>query len=83
MKRNTEFDTIIKEYFISFKTVINSSVKKFCKDNPIISKYLDDWLDEYPEFGTKINIITSILKNLELSKCKICGKLMKFSLIRT
>ena len=70
---------IIKEHFSNCKRVTNTGVTKFLRNNSKIDKVLTRVLEKQPLWESKLNIINSILKDIKLSRCKICNNLMPFT----
>ena len=78
------FENIIINYFKEnskmTKLSISGNMKHFINDIDInVINYLNDILKNVPEYENIKNIIFHIIFNDELSKCKTCGKLIKFS----
>ena len=70
---------IIKEHFSNCKRVTNTGATKFLKNNPRIDKVLTKILEKQPLWESKLNLINSVLKDIKLSRCKICNNLMSFT----
>ena len=78
------FENIIINYFKENSKMttlsISGNMKHFINDIDInVINYLNDILKNVPEYENIKNIIFHIIFNDELSKCKTCGKLIKFS----
>lgn len=78
MKRKKEIENQIKEYFSKFTQIQRQCVKIFLDKNPKIEQYLNDFLSAIPEWLNIQNIIAGIVKDFDLPKCKICGKIIKY-----
>lgn len=48
---------------------------------PQINQYLEKRLKEEPVWETKWNLVYAILTNIEVTKCKFCGKQLPFNTI--
>lgn len=70
---------IIKEHFSNCKRVTNTGVIKFLRNNSKIDKVLTRVLEKQPLWESKLNLINSVLKDIKLSRCKICNNLMPFT----
>lgn len=70
---------IIKEHFSNCKRVTNTGATKFLRNNPRIDRVLTRILEKQPLWESKLNLINSVLKNIKLSRCKICNNLMPFT----
>lgn len=71
---------IIKEYFYNkSKGQIAQLMKKFFIEYDDIKKYCKNILQNVPEYEKIQNIIYSIVFDIELRKCKTCGKFLKYS----
>ena len=67
------YESFNKIHFIRSKTLNN-----FFTDYPEIAQELNYFLSNHPEYQKTVNIIYCILKNIELSKCNICGQTLTF-----
>ena len=78
MIRNENIENQIKEYFSKFKQIQRPCVEKYLNEHKNIIDYLNQILNDTPEWLLIINIIQGILKNFDLETCKICGKKIKY-----
>ena len=69
----------IKNHFSNCKRVTNTGVIKFLRNNSKIDKVLTRVLEKQPLWESKLNLINSVLKDIKLSRCKICNNLMPFT----
>lgn len=72
MNKNINIENQIKEYFSQFKQIQNSCVEKYLNKNKNVKDYLNQILNEEPEWLMVKNIINGILKNFDLEICKTC-----------
>jgi len=73
---NEEFERRIKEYFKDWKicALQIGAIRKFFKENRDIEKYIEEILEETPEFENTTNVFQHLIFGIELVKCKTCRK---------
>jgi hypothetical protein len=75
-----EYELIIKKYFENCNmATIQTRSPKFLKENPVITQYLTEYLNKYPNWETIKHILYKIVLDIKLPKCLGCGKELKFS----
>ena len=73
---------VIKEIFadkIGSSAKLNATIKKY----PEIKQWCEKYLITHPEFQKVSYLIITIVKNIQLPKCKYCGKSLKYSSLKT
>ena len=67
----------IKSCFIDTE-LKQSTATRLYRKNQEIKRIVDDELDLVPEYETPLKLIFCIAKDLELKKCKTCGKILTY-----
>ncbi len=78
MIKDLEIEKQIKEYFLKFKQIQKPCVEIFLKNNDNAKMYLENILNEIPEWLSCQNIINGIVKDFDLPICKTCGRHIKY-----
>mgnify|MGYP003571250476 CR=1 FL=1 len=68
----------IKEIFKD-KIYNSARLTKALKDNPDIKEYCQQILNKIPEYQKVSYVIISIIKDMQLKKCKYCGKYLTYT----
>jgi very-short-patch-repair endonuclease len=71
-------NAIFKKYFKNAKIITKNGVIKFFKLYPEYQNILDQYLIENPNWESIQNIVTGIIKDIDLPFCNTCGKQLKY-----
>ena len=71
-------NVIFKKYFKNAKIITKNGVIKFFKLYPEYQNILEQYLIENPNWESIQNIITGIIKDIDLPFCNTCGKQLKY-----
>ena len=67
----------IKSCFIDTELKQSTAIRLY-RENQEIKRIVDDELALVPEYETPLKLIFCITKDLELKKCKTCGKILTY-----